>query len=476
MKVTVESLPDSQVLLNIEIDPERVESSLNDAYKRLAPRARVPGFRPGKAPRALVERHYGRETLLHEALDRLVPTVVSEAIEQEKLDIVDRPDLEIASLDPVVVKATVPVRPTIELGDYRSIRVEQPPIEVDPARVDESLESLRERYATVEPVERPIEEGDVIRADVRAEADGGELFSEEEAELTVTDEGLKTLPGLREKLIGLAAGARETFEVSIPEEDEQELAGVTITYTVHVKDVKARVLPELDDEFAKEVGEGFPTLQALRERVEGDIRSRLEREAENKLEEEALEKLVAQATIEYPPQLVEREVERMMVDQGAPDDRRSFERLLQRAGLNEAQVRGQFRPAAEERVRRSLVVSRLREMEGIAVAPEDVDAELARMTEGPNGDQLRQIFDTETGRQALERSLLQQRLSERLRQIVRGEAPELPAVAAGTEPEPAVTAAAEPDARTTDSPARPESAPDAVSQEEETATETEPAT
>ena len=284
MKVTVESLPDSQVLLTIDIDPERVESSIDDAYKRLAPRARIPGFRPGKAPRVLVERHYGREALLHEALDRLVPKVVSEAIEQEQLEIVDRPDLEIASLDPVVVKATVPVRPTVELGDYRSIRVEQAPIEVDPAKVDESLQSLRERYATIEPVERPVEDGDVIRADVRAVAGERELVNEEDTELRITEEGLAGLPGLREKLIGLAAGAKETFEVPAPDDAEGDLAGATFIYTIHVKDVKARILPDLDDEFAKEVGEGFPTLVALRERVEGDLRSRLETEAQNKLE------------------------------------------------------------------------------------------------------------------------------------------------------------------------------------------------
>ena len=466
LKVTVEPLPDSQVLLTIDIDPERVESSLNDAYKRLAPRARVPGFRPGKAPRALVERHYGRETLLHEALDKLVPTVVSEAIEQEKLDIVDRPDLEIASLDPVVVKATVPVRPTVELGDYRSIRVEQEPVAVDQAQVDESLQALRERYATVEPVERPIEEGDVIRADVRAVADGEELVNEEDAELRVTDQGLASLPGLHEKLIGLAAGEPQTIEVTRPEDAEHELAGKTITYTLTVKDVKARVLPELDDEFAKEVGEGFPTLQALRERVESDIRARLEAEAQNKLEEEALTKLVEQATVEYPPQLVEREVERLMVDQGAPGDRRSFEQLLRRAGLDEEQVRGQFRPNADERVRRSLVHSRLRELEGLEVTKDDVEAKLNRMAEGPNGEQIRQIFDTENGRQALERTLLNQRVAERLRQIARGEAPE---------PAAKVAEATESAETLTDAPTESEPAPDAAGQEADAVAETEPA-
>src|SRR5262249_28162807 len=153
--------------------------------------------------------------------------------------------------------------------------------EVTPKQVEESLQSLRERYAAIEPIERPIEEGDVIRADVRAVAEGRELIDEEDAELRVTDEGLAGLPGLKEKLIGLSAGTTATFEVTPPEDAEHELAGKPITYTVTLKDVKARVLPDLDDEFAKEVGEGFPTLAALRERVESDIRARLEAEAEH---------------------------------------------------------------------------------------------------------------------------------------------------------------------------------------------------
>lgn len=433
MKVTVERIPDSQVLLNIEIDPERVESSIDQAYKRLAPRARIPGFRPGKAPRALVERHYGRETLLHEALDRLVPVVVQEAIEAESIDLVDRPELEISSLDPVVVKATVPVRPTVELGDYRALRVERQPVEVDPERIQETLENLRERYATFEPVDRPIEDGDQIRAAIRATVDGREEVNREDEELIVTEDQMTGLRGLYPLLLGLSAGAAETFEVPIPaDDDDEELAGNTITYTVEIKDVKARVLPDLDDDFAKEVGESFATLDALRERIESDIKSRLETEADQKLEEDALTKLTEDATVEFPPQIVEREIERMLIDQGVPgDDRRTFERFLQRAGLSEDQLRTEFRPTAAERIRRSLVLSRLRELENIAVIPADVEEELDRISGGgPQGEQLRKIFDTESGRETIERSLLSRKTVERLRQIALGEAPELTEVAA----------------------------------------------
>jgi trigger factor len=427
LKVTVERIPESQVLLNIEIDPERVESSIDQAYKRLAPRARIPGFRPGKAPRALVERHYGRETLLHEALDRLVPVVVQEAIESESIDWVDRPELEISSLDPVIVKATVPVRPTVDLGDYRSLRVERQPVEVEPEKIQETLENLRERYATFEPVERPVEEGDQIRASITATVGGQETVNEEDTEIVVTAGQMTGLPGLHDKLIGLSAGTTETIEVPAPDDLGDDLEGETITYTVSIKDIKARVLPELDDEFAKEVGESFATLDALRERIESDLKSRLETEADQKLEEDALTKLTEEATVEFPPQLVEREIERMLIDQGVPgDDRRTFEKFLNRAGLNEDQLRTEFRPTATERIRRSLVLSRLRELENITVTPADIEAEIDRIGGGgPQGEQLRAIFDTESGRETIERSLLSRKTVERMRQIALGETPEL---------------------------------------------------
>jgi trigger factor len=418
LKVTVERIPDSQVVLNIEVEPERVQTSLDQAYKRLAPRARIPGFRPGKAPRALVERHYGRETLLHEALDKLIPEIVSEAIEAEKIDLIDRPDVAIDSLDPVVLKATVPVRPTVHLGDYRAVRVERGSTEVAPEEIDKALEELRERYASIEPVERAIEDGDVIRADIRAVAGERELVNQEDAELT----GLET--------------GEATFEVEAPEELGEELAGQTLIYTVTIKDVKTKVLSDLDDEFAKEVGESFPTLAALRERIEQDIRTRQEHEADHKLEEAALDKLVEGSTIDYPPQLVEREIERMLRDQGAPEDRRSFEKLLQRAGVSEDRLREQYRPMAIERVRRSLALSQLREAEQLSVTAEEIQAELDRMAEGERGAQLRGIFDSEPGRQIIERDLLNRRVVERLRAIALGEAPELPAPTPTTETSP----------------------------------------
>jgi trigger factor len=307
---------------------------------------------------------------------------------------------------------------------------------VDPARVDEQLEELRRRYSTVEPVERPVEDGDVIRADVRATVDGEPIYEEEDAELTVSADELERdggLPGLHARLIGMSAGDAAEFDHTLPEDATDGdrphgLRGETIHYTVTVKDVKTPVLPDLDDEFAKEVGESFPTLAALRERLESDLRTTLETEAERNLDEQALDALVAQSQIEFPPQLVDREIDRVMHEQFIPgDDHRAFERSLRNAGLSEDALKEAMRPGAVERVKRSLVLNRLRDLEGITVTADDVTAEIDRMSEGlPQSAEFRRIFDTETGRESIERTLLTRHTLERLRQIVRGEAPPLP--------------------------------------------------
>ena len=142
MKITTERLPESRVLLQVEVDPERLEKAMNQAYRRVVNRARIPGFRPGKAPRAMVERYLGRETLLNEALDKLVPEVYEEAVEQEGIDPIDQPELEMPQLDPVIVKATIPVRPTVDLGDYRAIRIDPEAVSVDEHLVDQTDRSV----------------------------------------------------------------------------------------------------------------------------------------------------------------------------------------------------------------------------------------------------------------------------------------------------------------------------------------------
>lgn len=428
LNVTAERIPDSQVVLTIEVDPERLERSMDQAYRRVAPRVRIPGFRPGKAPRRVVELHLGREALLHEALDRLVPEVVEEAIKAQELEMVASPDLEITSLEPVVIKATVPVRPNVDLGDYRALRVEPEPVEVDEAEVERTLESLRRRYADIEPVDRPVQEGDRVRLDITGEVEGRTVLRQEDVEVSVRAEELANVPGVFERLLGMSKGEEAEFEAVLPEDyARRELAGKPIRYRVRVLEVKSERLPELNDDFARQVGEGFASVTALRERIRADLRARAEEEARRRLEEKAVEALVQQARLEFPPQLVEREIDHMVQDLTRPaagEGRRAVERFLQQVGRSEQELREELRPAATERVKRSLVLSRLAELEGIAVTPEEVEQELASLAgTSPQAAQIRQLFDTPNGREVIERQLRSRRTLERLTQIVTGQAP-----------------------------------------------------
>ena len=431
VKVTTERLPESRVLLQIEVDAERLEKAMNQAYRRVVTRARIPGFRPGKAPRLMVERYLGRETLLHEALDHLVPEVYEEALKQEGIEAIDQPELEMPQVEPVIVKATVPIRPQVDLGEYRSIHIEPETVSVDEHLVDDTVEQLRHRYATVEPVERPIEMGDLVRVDLRTTADGDIYFDHKDAEFAVTKEDTVNLPGLAEGLVGANRGAQKAFSIDVPDDAKgTTLAGKHVVYTAQIHEIKVEDLPELNDEFAGMIGEGFPTMEALRSRLYADAQQRLENEAKRRDEQKVLDAVVEGATFEYPAVLVEREIDRMIREQtNVGDQKQAMQRFLAQIGKTEAEYRDQFRADAAERVRRSLALSQFTEDEGIAVTDDEVNAEIETMAadSSASADQIREVFGGESGRDVIERSLLSRRAYDRLVEIAQGKpVPERP--------------------------------------------------
>ena len=431
MKVTTERLPQSQIALQIEVEDERLERAKKAAFRRLAAKVRIPGFRPGKAPRAILERHLGEHAILHDAVDRLMPELYREALDQEAIDPVDKADYELVTEEPLVAKFTVPVRPTIDLGDYTSLRVENEPVVVEPERVDEGLEALRHRYATLEPVERPIEWNDIVRADVDATVNGSSFVHEEDAEFRLIEGQTVSLPGFAEALLGHEKGDEFEFELTVPDDaPDERLRGQQAHYRLHLKEIKQENLPELDDDFARQVGEGFADPAALRARVEDDLREALENEAQHRYHDRILEALADQVQPEYPPVLVERETERLLQEQsgatqqqrtgrGGRTDREALDRYLQHVGKSEEELRAELTPIAEGRIRRSLVLSEVTEAEHILVADEEVEAEIERLTSGVGGqaDDVRRLFSTESAKESLRRSLLTRKTLDRLVEI-----------------------------------------------------------
>lgn len=440
MKVTLERLPESRVQLDIEVDNDRLERSLDAAYKRLAARSRIPGFRPGKAPRHIVERMVGRDGLIREALDRLVPDAYNEAIEAEDVEAIAQPELEILEMEPVRFKATVPVRPTVDIDGYRGIRVERDPVKVTDEMVAEQLLLLRRRHATQVPVERPVQWDDVLIADVNGLVEDDPFIQDADAEFALREGQVLLVPGLAEAFIGMSKGEEKQVDIDIPDDFRVErLQGKTASFTLTLKEVKEEQLPEEDDEFANTVNpDEFPTLDALKARIRTDLESALTEEVEAKLRSDAVTKLVEIATIDHPRVLVEREIDGM-VSEAAGNDRQAYAAYLQRVGRSEQEFREQFREDAERRLRRSLALGELADKENVEISAEEIDAELDRMCAplGEEAARFKQMLATPDRIESIGRELLTRKTLDRLAGIAIGQA----------------TATTEPAASDTESPA-----------------------
>jgi trigger factor len=427
VKVSTERIPESQVVLQIEVEPERLERSLEQAYRRLALKTEVPGFRKGKTPRHMLERYIGRDAVIEEALRVLIPEAYNDAIEEGDIDAIDYPSIEVVQQEPLIFKATVAVRPDVDLGNYRQLRVEREPVTVSEERVNEKLEELRHRYAILEPVDRPLQMGDLVRADIRVSVDGRTVVSEDDAEIRLRPGVPVLVSGFVERLLGAEKGVQQQFSMDVPQDHPHRLlAGKSCLCTVLVREVKEEKLPELNDAFAVEVGEGFPSLEALRQRLESDLRELAEQQVEARYRDRVVDEVVAGASVEFPPTLAERETEHLLREWADSRGGGDIELHLRRVGKSEEELRQELRLQAVERIQRSLVLNNVAKVEGISVSQEDIDAEIDRLaaSSGSGADEVRKVFGSPGGRDALERSLLTRKTVDRLVASASGE--ELP--------------------------------------------------
>ena len=426
MKVKAERIENSQVVLEVEVDPEEEERSLEEAYRRLVKQAEVPGFRRGKAPRAMFERFVGREVLLQEAIERLVPELLNQAIEEQQLAPITQPEVELTQTDPVVFKATVSLSPTVELGDYRQVRVAEEPVEVSEEDVDKVIEQLREEHAPWAPADRPVELNDLVTMDVEGNVGDEELGKREAIQYQVLADFAFPVPGFAEKLLGLEKDKETEFTISFPADHERaELAGQDCGFKVLIGEIKEKRLPELNDDFAKSIGEEFDSLEALRERVMSNLRAMAEGRAQHDHEEKVIDEVVEQATVEFPPVFVEQDIESMIAQQERElqANKISLEQYLARVQMTGEQLREQLRPVAMKRVARTLVLSKLMEEEGIEATEEQIEGEIEALAQGAGerADEVKQFFTSPVGRQSLHQTLLGRNTVQRLVDIASGQ-------------------------------------------------------
>ena len=403
---------------------------MTKVIRKLSQQVRIPGFRPGKAPREIVERTVGQPLLLQEAIEDLLPTVYNEALESESIDAIAQPEIELKSTEPLVVQATVPVRPTIEIGAYEALRVPRDEVSVDEAEIDEAMTDLRRRYATLEPVDRAVEWNDTVRIDMTVSIEGQEEpHVEEGAEFAVTEGGIVSLPGFLDQLIGLERGGPHEFSFALPDDYQaEEFAGKNADYSVQLLEVKQEVLPELDDEFARSLDEeGIDNLEALQVRVREGMQAQSEAVSEMSYREEVVDLLLATAELDYPEVLVEREIDRLVDEQSqhAAHEREDFERWLEAIGRTEDEVRDSLREQADLIVRRGLVLSEFAVREEIAATDEELNERVdelvgqasAGTTDLERRAQVRAMFDTEQMRASMGERLVTERALERLIEI-----------------------------------------------------------
>jgi trigger factor len=414
LPVTTERLPGSLIALKFEIDDERLEASMGKAVRRVAQQVKIPGFRPGKAPRQVVERTVGRSALVQEALDDLLPDLYEETLQSEEIEAIAQPEFEIESIEPLIVNAKVPVRPTIDLGDYMSLRAPREDVTATDEQVEESIVNLQRRFATLEPADRAVDWDDTVRADVTVSVDGqGDPHVEEDAEFRLTKDSVISLPGFLDELIGLERGGPYDFSFDLPDDyAAQDIAGKSASYTVTIHEVKQEVLPELDDDFAKSLDEeGVETVEALRTRMQESVQEQLESDAKSAYQDEILDMLLASADLDYPEVLVEQDIHRLIdqLSNHASHTQEDLDRWLTMIGKTEQEVRDEQRPQAEQGVQRMLVLSELIKAEEIEVPDSEVDGEIDKMIDQISGESedeeqrtaVRNMVDTPEGRTSI---------------------------------------------------------------------------
>jgi trigger factor len=436
MNSTVSPAPQSSVKLEIQVEPKQIDEAYLDAVRRLSKRTRVPGFRPGKAPRVMLERVLGPGAVMDEAVEHIVADNYRQALKGTTILPLDSPTIDFEKAptegEPWTYTALIQVRPSVKLGDYRNFNF-RPEIETtDDEKVAKVLDELRDQNAILEPVEdRAVATGDyvVIAFEGTRNGEPFEGGSSDRMPLVVGNDRL--IPGFEDHLIGLKVGDTNDFDITFPDDyQEPTLAGQQAHFHVELKEHRAKVLPELSDEFAKDMGP-YDSLDTLRT----DIRHRLERNALDKARHEFADRIieyaVANASFELPESVAGPGVDAqglppILVDQETEVMHDEFRSTLARQGISEeayTNVTGQshedlhneFRPEAEKRVRTLLVLSKVADAEGVTVPDADVEAEVDRARER-YGEQkkLMTYFDSERGRNFIRSTLRRSRTVETL--------------------------------------------------------------
>ena len=388
MSLQVENLEHNMAKLTITVSAEEVEKALQAAYLKQRSKISLPGFRKGKVPRQMIEKMYGPEVFYDEAANHMISEAYGKAYDECELEIASQPTIDVVQLEKgkdFIFTAEVAVKPEVKLGEYKGLKVDKVSTRVMQKEVDEEIEKERERNArTVEVTDRAVQDKDIVTLDFEGFVDGVAFEGGKGENYPLTIGSGAFIPGFEEQLSGAEIDKETEVKVTFPEEYQaKELAGKEAVFKCTVHEIKAKELPELDDEFASEVSEEAETLEDYKAEVKAKIKERKENEGKEKKENQAVEQAVANAEIDLPAPMVDLQAKQMADDfaRRIMQQGMSVEQYFQFTGLNEEKMMEELKPQAEKRIRTRLVLEAIVAAENIEVSDERLDEELQKMAD-----------------------------------------------------------------------------------------------
>ncbi|MBQ7477441.1 MAG: trigger factor [Selenomonadaceae bacterium] len=408
MKVSAEKIENQQVVLTIEVEAAEVSKAEDRACKRIAGRVNIPGFRKGKAPKKVVEGHVGKEYIMDEAFDLIYPKAFADALKEQELEPVTRPDVDVVTLESgkdLVFKVTFTNRPAVTLGEYKGLNVEKKVAEIKDEDVDKQLANFQDRQGKLVDVPEgtAVSDGDFTTLDFKGFVDNEPFEGGEGKDYPLQIGSKSFIPGFEDQLIGAKIGEEKEVNVTFPEDYHAEaLAGKPAVFKCTIRSIKHKELPPIDDELAKKVST-FQTLEELKADIRKNLQENAERVAENEHRTKVIEMATNNITVDIPPVMIDNRVNTMVQEMAMRIEQQglNMEQYLQYAGTDIAKIREEYRETAEKNVKTDLMLEEVAKAENIKVEAADLDAEVAAMAAayGATPKQVRKII-TEQGRLA----------------------------------------------------------------------------
>ncbi|MBA7507217.1 Trigger factor [subsurface metagenome] len=420
MKVTREKLENCQVSLNIEAEAHELEKALEGAYRHLVSKVSIPGFRKGKTPRAILEQHLGKGALLEEALEHLIPQLYKQAIESEKIEPIAQPQIEITQNEPLVFKTIVPLKPTVKLGDYHSIKLKAESVEIGAGEIGAAIEQLRQQQAVLLPVDRPVQLGDFVTLSIEATIEGKPFLNHKDLLYQVDSNSTFPLPDFAPKLEGVKKNEEKIFSLKVPADYSiKEFCGQECLFKTTVSEIKEKQLPQLDDEFAQSCN--YANLTQLREGVTADLRAKAEQRSHLELRQKAIDAVIKVSEVDYPSILEDREFDSLLEDVARRFGYREVEDYLKRVSKTKEELREELRPVAKKRVINSLTLDKVAEEEKVEITSPEVDNKVEEILgDAKDKEKMRRFLALPQVRESIGESLRSQKTMDRLVQIVSG--------------------------------------------------------